>query len=361
MKLENKSLAELEEMKHKLVKKIDKYNNWQNAKKVTLNSAYGAMGNQYFRFYDVRLAAAVTLSGQLVIQWIASYVNNYLNTVLKSEDVDYIIAIDTDSIYLSLELLVDKVAAGKNVDETINFLDAVCEEKIQEVINTACYEVYKYTNGFRQKMNMKRECLASRGVWTRKKRYALDVYDKEGVRYETPKLKIMGLEAIKSSTPSSCRQALKDCLRIIMTKTNDDLVDYIDNFREEFMKLPLSEIAAPTSISGVDKYRDDINVWNKDAPGHVRAALRYNWLLKESNLDSKYDLIGSGDKIKMLRLKKQNPWQENNIAFHYEVPKELDIEKYVDKNAQFDKVFMSPIRTILDVVGWTEKKVNTLW
>jgi DNA polymerase elongation subunit (family B) len=361
MDLKNKSLDELEQMKRKLVKEIDKYDNWQNAKKVTLNSAYGAMGSEYFRFYDVRLASAVTLSGQLVIQWIAQYVNDYLNNTLKTKNEDYIIAMDTDSIYICLDKMVQKIIKDQDTNKIINFLDAVCEERIQEVINTACYEVFKYTNGFRQKMNMKRECLADRGVWTRKKRYALNAYDIEGVRYDPPYIKIMGLEAIKTSTPSSCRTALKEALKIIMTKTNDDLVDFIDKFREEFLELPLGNIGAPTSINGVEKYRSNIGVYTKDAPGHHRAALRYNALLKERNLEEKYDLITSGDKIKILRLKRENPWNENNIAFHLEMPPELDVEKYIDKLAQFEKVFLNPVRNIINVIGWTERKVNTLW
>jgi DNA polymerase elongation subunit (family B) len=361
MNLSELSDEQLKAYKQKLENEIDKYDNWQNAKKITLNSAYGAMGNQYFRFYDVRLASAVTLSGQLVIQWIAKYVNDYLNKVLKTNNVDYIIAIDTDSIYVSLEILIDKIAPNKDTESTIDLLDSICEEKIQKVINTACEEVYSYTNGFRQKMRMKRECLAKKGVWTRKKRYALNVYDTEGVRYKVPKLKIMGLEAIRSNTPFVCRGKLKDALKIIMTKTNDDLIDFIDEFRSEFMNLPIEEIAQPTSVKGLEKYFDSNQLYIKGTPFHVKGALTYNHLLKENGIDDKYDAIESGDKIKTLCLKERNPTQDQVIAFHYEFPPELDYEKYVDKAAQFDKVFMKPLRSILEVIGWNERKINTLW
>ena len=234
-------------------KAISKYNNIQMARKIQLNSAYGAIGNQYFRYYDLRNAEAITLSGQVSIRWIENKVNDYLNTLLKTENQDYVIASDTDSIYLCLDLLVNRVFDVQNVskERIVNFLDDACKNKIEPFIEKAYQELANYVNAYDQKMFMKRENIADRGIWTAKKRYILNVWDSEGVRYANPKLKMMGIEAVKSSTPAPCRKAIKEALTIIMSKTEDDVIDYIDTFRDEFNSLPPEDIAFPRSVNGL--------------------------------------------------------------------------------------------------------------
>jgi DNA polymerase elongation subunit (family B) len=188
---------ELKLLQKKTKIEIGKYNNYQLAKKVQLNSAYGAMGNQYFRFYDIRLAEAVTLSGQLVIQWIAQDVNEYLNKVLDTDNQDYIVAIDTDSIYVCLENLINKIMPDEtDTDKVIDYLDKVCEKKITDIIDDSCARLGEYLNVYDQKMVMKREALSDKAIWTAKKRYVMNVYDLEGVRYETPDLKIINIHNI---------------------------------------------------------------------------------------------------------------------------------------------------------------------
>ena len=93
----------------KLKNDISTFNNIQMARKIQLNSAYGAIGNQYFRYYNLANAEAITLSGQVSIRWIENKMNTYLNKVLKTIDQDYVIASDTDSIYLHLGPLVQLV------------------------------------------------------------------------------------------------------------------------------------------------------------------------------------------------------------------------------------------------------------
>lgn len=352
--------AELKAYARKLSFDISKYHNFQLTKKIQLNSAYGAMGNQYFRFFDIRLAEAVTLSGQLVIQWIANEINKYLNGLLKTEGNDFVIAIDTDSIYLNLKDLVDAVYKDKLPDDkskVVDFLDKVANEKIQAVIDKSCKELKDYLNARSQKMQMKRESIADKAIWTAKKRYILNVYDVEGVRYETPKLKLQGIEAVKSSTPEVCRQKIKDAIKIILTKSQKDLHEYIDKFKTEFKSLSPEQIAFPRGCNGLSTYSDVSTIYKKATPIHVRGALLYNRIIKDKKLDKKYPSINEGDKIKFIYLKEPNPIQENVITMTEEgLPTELNLHKYIDHELQFEKTFLDPLKIILDSINWSTKK-----
>lgn len=351
---------ELKAYARKLSFDVSKYHNFQLTKKIQLNSAYGAMGNQYFRFYDIRLAEAVTLSGQLVIQWIARDINIYLNTVLKTQNVDYGIAIDTDSIYLHLKNLVHSVYKDNlpsDKGKIVDFLNKVSDDKIQKVIDKSCKELKQYLNGRSQKMQMKRESIADKAIWTAKKRYILNVYDVEGVRYETPKLKIQGIEAVKSSTPEVCRQKIKDAIKIILTKTQTDLYQYIDTFKTEFKQLSPENVAFPRGCNGISTYSDHKTIYKKGTPIHVRGALVYNRLIKDKKLDKKYPCIHEGDKIKFIYLREPNPTQENVITMSEEgLPQELNLHKYIDYELQFEKTFVDPLKIILDAINWSTKK-----
>ena len=352
--------AELKAYARKLSFDISKYHNFQLTKKIQLNSAYGAMGNQYFRFYDTRLAEAVTMSGQLVIQWLAKDINAYLNTLLKTSNLDYVIAIDTDSIYLNLKSLV-QTAYNKNLPDDkskiVEFLDKVSNTKIQSVIDKSCKDLKEYMNARSQKMQMKRESIADKAIWTAKKRYILNVYDNEGVRYETPKLKIQGIEAVKSSTPQVCRQKIKDAVNLILTKTQSDLYTYIDTFKSEFKKLSPEDIAFPRGCNGISTYSDGKSVYKKGTPIHVRGALVYNKLIKEKKLEMKYPCIQEGDKIKFIYLRTPNHIQQNVITMSEDgLPQELNLHKYVDYELQFEKTFLDPLKIILDAINWSTKK-----
>ena len=344
-----------------LEKEISRCDNIQMAKKIALNSAYGAIGNEYFRYYKLANAEAITLSGQVSIQWIEEKMNSYLNKVLKSDGVDYVIAIDTDSIYLNMGPFVDAVFKGReaSTEEIVNFLDKVSHMELEKYIESSYEELADYLNAYENKMVMKRENIAERGIWTGKKRYILRVWDSEGVRYEKPKLKMMGIEAIKTSTPAPCRQYIKDALEIIMTKEEDDVIDFIENARKEFKKLRPDEIAFPRSVSEIKKWESRTDMYNKGCPIHVRGAILYNHYTKKAGLDKKYAAIQSGEKIKFCYLKTPNTIQENVFSFIQEFPKELDLEKYIDYDAQFNKSFVEPMKIILNAIGWSvEKKVS---
>jgi len=345
----------------KLVKDIATFNNIQMARKIQLNSAYGAIGNEYFRYYKLENAEAITLSGQVSIRWIEDRLNNYLNKLLKT-DTDYVIAVDTDSVYLNLGPLVETIYKGreKTSGNIIAFLDKVCQTKLEPYIESSYQKLASYVNAYEQKMIMKRENIADRGIWTAKKRYILNVWDSEGVRYNEPKLKMMGIEAVKSSTPAPCRQMIKDVLKLIMTKTEDDVIDFIENCRTKFQSLPPEDIAFPRTCSNVKKYRSVNAIYEKGTPIHARGALLFNHYVKKNKLTQKYSLINNGEKVKFCYLKKPNPIQENVISFIQQFPEELNLDKYIDYDLQFEKSFLEPLKIILDSIGWSAERTVTL-
>jgi len=348
------------EKKKELDKLIARYNNLQLAKKVSLNSAYGALGSQYFRFYDLRQALAVTQAGQLSIRWIEKKLNVFMNKLLKT-DSDYVIASDTDSIYLRLGELVNKVyPEKKDAKSIIAFMDKVCEDKIQPFIDESYQELADYVRAFGQKMQMKREALADKGVWTAKKRYILNVYNNEGVEYKEPKLKVMGLEMIKSSTPGAIREKMRDIVEIMMKGTEQDVQDFILNFKEQFKKLPPEDISFPRGVNGISQYSDSVSMYKKGTPIHVKGAILYNHNLTKMNLTNKYPLIQEGEKIKFAYLKVPNTFKDTVVSFPIRLPKEFNLEEYIDYDTQFQKAFLEPIQVVLDCMNWKAEKQNSL-
>lgn len=356
--LSDKQLLALREQ---TVKDISKFNNFQMVRKITLNSAYGAVGNQYFRYYKLANAEAITTSGQVSIRWIENKMNEFLNKILKTDDFDYVIAADTDSIYLNFNNIVETFLSKYKGDKgkVVTMIDKICQDQLEPYIDKCYGELAEYVNSYDQKMQMKRENIADRGIWTAKKRYILNVWDSEGVRYEEPKLKIMGIEAVKSSTPAPCRKMIKDSLKLMMNATEDELIDFIEKCRSEFNKLPPEDIAFPRGVSDVNKYKSHSMIYSKGTPIHARGALLYNYYIKEKKLDNKYTTINNGDKIKFIYLKKANPIRENVISFISDFPVELGLDKYLDRELQFEKAFLEPLKAVLDAIGWNvEKTVN---
>ena len=331
----------------KYLKFISRYNNIQMARKISLNSAYGAIGNQYFRYYDLAIAEGITTAGQLSIRWIEKKMNQYLNKLLNT-DMDYVIASDTDSIYVTFDALIEKV----NPKNPIDFLDTIAKEKIEPFIDKSYKQLADYVSAYDQKMFMKREVIADKGIWTAKKRYILNAWDVEGVRYKEPSLKIMGIEAVKSSTPAPCREKIKEALKIIMSGDEKELNDFIQDFRKEFTSLPVEDIAFPRSVNGLSKFRDSASIYRKGCPLHIKGSLVYNHMINEKRLTHKYPAIQDGDKIRFIQLRQPNLLGVNVISFITKVPKELDIHKYIDYDTQYEKAFVEPLTFITDNIGW---------
>lgn len=357
---ERKDLSEQE--KTQLNMDVAKYHNFQLVRKIQLNSAFGAVGNQYFRYYDLDLAEAITISGQLSIRWIEMHLNQFLNKTCATNDIDYIIASDTDSVYIKLDELVSKVLPDCTDNKKIvTFLDKACRTTIGSFINKKYQELSDMMNAYAQKMNMKRESICNKGIWTAKKRYMLNVYmGEDDVLLDVPELKIMGIETTRSSTPQVVRVALKDAISLLMTSDEDTLISYVDNFRNEFNKMKPEKVARNSSCKGMTEYADPTTIYRKSTPIHVKGSLLYNHAIKSRKLLKKYQLIKDGEKVKYVYLKVPNPIGDQVISFLGSIPKELDLERFVDYNRQFEKTFLEPLVTITDAIGWKCEKSNTL-
>lgn len=350
--------------KYALERQIATLHNNQMAIKILMNSLYGAMGNVYFRYYDLRIADGITSSGRLSIRWAENAVNTALNKILGTDE-DYVLAIDTDSLYIKMGSLVDRFKPNNPV----NFLDKVCEEKLLPIIAKAYDNLAEQMGAYQNKMVMDREVIAERGVWVAKKRYILNVWNSEGVQFKEPKLKMMGIEAVKSSTPGVCRDAFKDIFKILMTGTESEMQEAIAEFRAEFNNLPIDDIAAPRTANNVRKFyhKNDVIKSLKNEKGgkvavpmHVRGACVFNHAITKKKLDKSYALVGNGDKIKYIFLRKPNPVKSDIISFPDHWPTELGLDKFVDRERQFNKTFLEALKLILDAVEWDTERKATL-
>jgi DNA polymerase elongation subunit (family B) len=320
----------------------------QTAIKILLNSLYGAMGNKYFRYFDLRIASAITLTGQEVIKYAETNVNNYLDDFL-GESKDRVIAMDTDSLYIGVKDVVDKFKPNNPV----SFLDEFGSKAIEPMLDKAFDQFAERTKAYTNRMVMKREAIADRGIWTAKKRYILNVHNNEGVQYAEPKIKIMGIEAIKSSTPMPCRDAMRNLFKVIVTGNEEKTQEAIALFKEHFKTLSPDKIAFPRGVTDVTSYSERQGIYRKGTPIHVRGSLLYNHHLKAKALDKRYQLIHNGDKVKFIYLLVPNSIQENVVAFPDFLPEELELNKYIDYNLQFQKTFIDPIDIILNAIGWS--------
>jgi len=349
--------------KFELQKKISSLNNLQMARKISLNSAYGALGNVHFRWYNRNLAEAVTLAGQLSIKTAEKAVNSWFNRLFKNEK-DYVIAADTDSLYINMEDMVNDRFKDLPFDpmETavVEFLDKVGDGPLQDVIDEAYNDLADYVNAFEQKMFMKREGISSKGIWTAKKHYILNVWNNEGVQYEKPKLKMMGIEAVKSSTPSACRESLKKSFDVIMNKDEEYLQKFVRDFKEKFNALPIEDVCFPRSVKGLSKYKDNHEVYKSGTPIHVRGSLLYNDMLSKHKVTQKYAKIQEGEKIKFVYLKLPNPLRENVIAMVDGLPREFGLDKYIDRDLMFDKTYKLPLNDIVEKIGWSLEKRHSI-
>ena len=344
----------------KYLKLVTSLNSKQMAAKILMNSLYGACGNVYFRYYDTRIAEGITMTGQFVIRYVANKLNEYLNNEAKTKGIDYSFYSDTDSTYITLGKLIDHRHKDLPVKEKVDVIEKICDDEISKVIDSACDHIFEYLNVAQKKISFKREVIADSGVWLAKKRYAINVHNSEGVVYDPPKLKVQGMEIVRSSTPSSVRKALKEAVEIVLTKDEETLKQYVKNLEDKWYKLPYSMIAFPRTVNGVTQYSDSNNIYKKGTPIHVRGALLFNHMIKAKKLDKQYQFILEGDKIKFLYLKEPNNIGSNVITFNSEIPKEFGVDKYIDYELMFEKSFLEPLNSLLSCVGWQVKEQASL-
>ncbi len=340
----------------KLENEINTLENNQMAIKILMNSLYGALGNAYFRYFDHRIASAITTTGQLSVRWAERAINKEMNKLLKTKDIDYVIAIDTDSLYVNMKDLIDKFNPKNNV----GFLAAICKDHFETTLKKAYDELAKKLNVFENRMEMSREVIADKGIWVAKKRYILNVHNNEGVQYAEPKLKMMGIEAVKSSTPMVCRDKFKEIFKIIINSDEQETQDFIAKFKEEFTKLNPEDISFPRGVTDIDKWKGKDQLFTKGTPIHARGAILYNHYIEKLKLNKKYEIINNGEKIKFCYLKTPNPMMQNVISYPIILPKELDLFQYIDYNIMYKKSFLDPLEPILDAVGWKAEPVASL-
>lgn len=330
----------------------------QYALKIAINSAYGMLSNQYCRWYSVDLAEAITLSGQLAVRWVCKDINVFLNKVLGTRCIDYQVAGDTDSGYFTLQRLVDKLGITDK-KEIVKAIEKLYNTHLDRVVKDSFEELHVYMNSYQNKIRMAREVIADRGIWTGKKHYALNVLNKEGINYDEPKLKLVGLETNRSSTPMICKDYMKKTIKLIMTSTEDDVHKHIAQCKEDFFKRNFAEIATPGTANNLKKYSSPSSIYSKGTPFHVRGALVYNHYLMKLGLD-KLPQVKAGEKIRSCYLRLPNPVYENVISAPDDLPEEIKLTQYVDYNQQFEKTFLTPIESLLKAINWESKKTATL-
>lgn len=358
LKLKGELSSEDKDLLHRKKDEQAQYDAMQNAFKIALNSLYGAQGNQHFRYFDPNIAEGITMTGQCIIRYISNQMNDYMNQKLKTDGVDYVVANDTDSAYLRFDTLVDKVVpAEATVDKRVDFVDKFICTYIEPFIAQKFQELADYLNLIENTLSMKREAIADKAIWRGKKNYILQVYDNEGVRFAKPKLKMMGIETARSSTPKICKVALTKGYDIMLNGTEQELIEHVKQFKADFMKAPLAHIAFPRGVTDMDKWMDKNTIWKIGTPIHVKAALMYNIWLNKYKLTSEYPTVKNGDKIKFVYLKEPNPTLCNTIAFVDDLHEEFGLDEYVDRDLQYEKTFLGPLRSFSNLVGYnTEKK-----
>lgn len=348
--IEGQQALQLDQDNKALIRDVSRNETMQMAVKILLNSLYGAMANKYFRYYDPQIAEGITLTGQTVIQWAEKAVNQKISEFLQEETIqDRVIAIDTDSVYITAADVVEKFKPK----DPVHFLDEFGEKVIEPALSEAFDEYARISNAYDNRMVMAREAIADKGIWTAKKRYILNVHNNEGVQYSEPKIKMMGIEAIKSSTPEVCRDAMKEMFKTILTGSEKKTREAMELFKKHFKSLRPEQIAFPRGVSDVEGYSNRDTIYQKGTPINSRAAILYNHYVKKHKLDNEYELINNGDKIKFLYLKVPNAINENVFGFKDTWPEKLDYDRYIDFDTQFSKTFAEPLQIILGSLGWT--------
>lgn len=355
-------IAETEIEKDRLKRDIVHYHNTQMALKILMNSLYGATANIHFIYYINEMAEAITTSGQLSIKWAGKTVNRYMNNLLKTTNIDYVVYTDTDSIYVDMSNLIKLTYGTVDIDRLTGekFLDQVCKTKIEKVIEEGYNQLAEIMGAYRNAMTMKREKISDKTIFIAKKRYIINTLNSEGVHYEIPKVSVTGIEAVRSSTPEACRAKLVDAFNVIVNNDEYTVQQFIEQFKQEFFLMPPEEIGKVSGTDNIEKYSDSNTVYGKKCPVHVKGCLLFNHYVKRLHLEHKINLISSGDKVKYVYLKTPNPTMESVISFVDILPEELNLAPYIDYQKQFEKVFLDPLQHILDAIGWQGIKKDNL-
>lgn len=341
----------------------------QMALKILLNSGYGALGNEYSRYFDLRIAESITLGGQANIVYIANKINDEVNKLNKT-DIDNRIYGDTDSVYISFVETVNiytekfKQKYGKEPTKTeiCDWLDNCISSHFEPYIERVYTEFGEYQNTPVQAMKMAREVISDESVFIRKKGYIMNVLDNEGVRYsaDKPKVKVTGMDAIRSSTPEVCRHKLKEAYKVMLFGEESSLQEFISEFKKEHRKLSAHQIAKNSSANNLLKYTcEDGNIAIKGTPAAVKGALYYNDYSTRI-LGNEFEPILEGEKVKYLCLKEPNLLRNKAVSFPVFLDKKLGLDEDIDYEKMFNDTFIKPLEPVMGILGWTAEPVGTL-
>lgn len=351
------------EIKRRLEAEEASSNAMQMAVKTLMNSLYGAMANQHFRYFSTDIAEGITLTGQLAVRIVEDRINKELNKRFETSGIDYVVMIDTDSVVIRLESFVNKILNGRVIDDKhkiVDMIDAFCKREIEPFIASVYKELTENLKFYENSLYMKREKIIDRGIWRAKKNYVIQVFDNEGVRYKEAKLVSVGVEIVKSSTPAIVKSALKKGVNIILNEDEEALQKFVSQFKIDYMKADLYDIAFPRGVKEIDKWSDSETIWKLKTPIHVKGCLVFNHLLKSTGLHLKQAMITDGDKIKFVYLKTPNTVHSNVISFLNNLPEEFNMDSCIDYETQFEKSFISPMSSFSNILGWTLMKENQL-
>lgn len=346
-----------------LVRQIAAYDNKQMAFKILLNSLYGGLGNKGFRFYNASIAESITMLGQYALKTIEKDLDATLTKIFKlDKNHSFLVYVDTDSVYINMEPVVDKFLANKATPEIVKAIERVAVDIIQKEINKMMDTVCKKLNAFDNKLFFKLEAVGEKSVFVSKKRYIVRVNSSEGVTYAKPKYKVMGLDMVRSSTPAFIREKLKGALELIFDTDEATVQKYISSCKAEFDALHVNQVAFPRTANNLEKYSNSSTIFSQGCPAHVRGALLYNHELKRLRLDGQYPLIAEGSKLKFMYLKIPNTIKSNIFAIpgDIDLPTEFNLHQYVDYDTQFDKTLVSAMQTILTAIGWSAIEQSSL-
>jgi len=342
--LEDKYTKEYQESKDENIKgKARIFANKSNAVKTLLNSGYGAISNEHYRFFSDDVAESFTLSGQLAIKNVEIFLNQKLNNALQTENIDYIIAIDTDSVYINVSPIADKCKD----DDVVSYLERF-SDKVSQWIRESILDLYDKTNAFSDKLSMSLEAIGS-GIWIAKKRYIMSLPSFKKIRFNPPKIKIQGIEAVRSTTPKIIREWITEAIPLLLDGDEKKIKTFIDDRWEDFLKLDVNDLAMPKGTNDLEKYSHPTEIYIKGTPQHVKGALLYNHYIKSNGFENEVDLIRSGDKVKVLYMKMPNWIMEKSISFPEKLPDQLEeLKNFIDFELLFNKSFYDPLKRITD-------------
>lgn len=378
----NTTTAEIEDrmieyvMKHRVQKHM--YRVTVNGKAVTVTEDHAIIVQRGGKYISVKPSEITNIDCVMTIEHhTVEQTSNFVVEDLGIQDIDvYDIEVANNHNFFANDILVhnscyidcSKLVAQRwstlSETEIVNKLEQLTFKIIQPAVNDALEKVVRNMGITDCKISFKLECIGPSIVFVAKKRYAFDILYSEGVRYPEPKMKVMGIEIVRSSTPAVVKDYLKDCLKLCLRSDESTLQKKVAEIKKEFMAQPYTNISFPRGVNGLTTYASPTSIYRKGdgvtTPIQVRAALLFNHHLEKQGLSNTYAKIAEGEKIKFVYLKMPNKIHENVIGYVDKLPEKLDLIRFIDYNTQWQKAFVAPLENITGAMNWTVEKKITL-